>query len=244
MKSVRVTYTDKDGKECAVIVRKPTHTQLTEANLYAASIFNRARQTGVCLRGQIDDWLEEQNIWTKDDRKKMKELDEKLQKKITLLSTGKTEDGKNMKLSEARKLALDIRMDRWRLNIMQIQRREYDAYTVEGQTENARFDCLASLCILDEEGNRLFKSVDDYYDNGDEQYVIDAASKLANIMFGHEDWEKGLEENMFLRKHNLINDKGQLIGKNGELVDVDGNPIQAESIEQTIQEPTFEDDIH
>jgi hypothetical protein len=242
MKSIRVTYTDKDGKECAVLVRKPTHSQITEANLYAASIFNRARQTGVCLRNQIDDWLEEQKIWTKEDREKIKILEKELEKKLKLLELGKTEDGKNMKLSEARKLALDIRIDRWRFNILQLQKREYDQYTVEGQTENSRFDCLASLCLLDEEGNRLFKSIDDYYDAADEQHITEAASKLANMMFGHEDWEKKLPENLFLVKHKLVDDNGRLINKEGKFVDSEGNLITEEQA-SIIVEPQFEDDL-
>jgi hypothetical protein len=241
-KSIRIPY-QKDGKECAVIVKKPTHSQLTEANLYAAAIFNKARKTGVCLRSQIDDWLEEQNIWTKDDRQKIKELEESLNNKIERLSTGKNEDDTNMKLSEARKLAIDIRTDRWRLNLLALQRRSYDEYSVEGQTENARFDCLASLCILDEEGNRLFKSVDDYYDLSDEQYITQAASKLANMMFGTEDWEMKLPENEFLVKHKLVDDKLRLVNKDGKFVDSNGTILTEEQVKEEGQnEVQFEDD--
>jgi hypothetical protein len=241
-KSIRVTY-NQDGKELAVIVKRPTHTQLTEANLYAASIFNRARQTGVCLRSQIDDWLEEQKLWTKEDRVKVEKMEKELNKKVERLASGKDDDGKNMKLSEARKLALEIKWDRWRLNLLQIQRREYDQYTVEGQTENARFDCLASLCILDEEGNRLFKSVDDYYDSADEQHITDAASKLANMMFGHEEWEKKLPENQFLVKHKLVDDNGRLIDKQGRFIDSEGKLVTEEQANSTVVEPEFEDDL-
>lgn len=240
-KTLRVTYKDKDGKECAVLVKKPTHSQLTEANLYAASIFNKARQTGVCLRGQIDDWLEEQGIWTKETREKAIALEQSLSDKLTQLSTGKR-DGVKLKLSEARKLAVEIRLDRLKLNILQIQRREYDQYTVEGQTENARFDCLASLCIFDEEGNRLFKSVDEYYDVSEEDHINEAASKLANMMFGTEDWEKKLPENEFLFKHGLSDVNGRLINKEGKPVDIDGKVIE-EDTTQAVAEPEFENDI-
>lgn len=239
-KSIRVTYT-KDGKECAVFVKKPTHSQLTEANLYAAAVFNKARKTGVCLRSQIDDWLEEQGIWTKDDRAKIKELDASINEKLEILKTGKDKEGKNLKLSEARKIALDTKVERWQFNIFQLKRREYDQYSVEGQTENARFDCLASLCILDEEGNRLFKSVDDYYDSGEEPHINEAASKLANIMFGNDEWEKSLEENKFLAKHGLVNDDGRLINKDGKFVNFAGELVVEDEVKVEI-EPVFEDD--
>jgi hypothetical protein len=226
-----------------ILVKKPTHSQLTEANLYAASIFNRARKTGVCLRSQIDDWLEEQGIWTKEDRKNAIELEKKMNEKLELLNSGKNIDDSQMKLSEARKLAIDIRLDRWRLNILQIQRREYDQYTVEGQTENARFDCLASLCILDEEGNRLFKSVDDYYDSADETYINEAAAKLANMMFGTEDWEKKLPENEFLNKHNMVDENGRLINKDGQFIDSEGQVLTEEEVKKQDKEAEFIDDL-
>lgn len=239
--SNRINYV-KDGKDCVIIVKKPTHSQLTEANLHAAAIFNRARKTGVCLRTQIDDWLEEQSIWSKEDRKKVQELEKSIEEKIEKLKKGKDENGESMKLSEARKLALEIKMERWRYNIYQLQKRTYDQYTVEGQTENARFDYIASLCILDEEGKRLFKSVDDYYEMADESYINEAAGKLANIMFGNENYEKDLPENKFLLKHNLVNDKGELINKKGEKINFDGNVVtENEKVEEV--EPTFVDDL-
>lgn len=242
VKSIRIPY-QKDGKDYVVIVKKPAHSQLTEANLYAASVFNKARKSGICLRSQIDDWLEEQKIWTIDDRKNIKLLEEALRTKLAFLSSGKTKDGEKMKMSEARKLAVEIRIDRWKLNLLQIQRRNYDEYTVEGQTENARFDCIASLCLLDEEGNRLFQSVDDYYDSSDEPYIVEAASKLANMMFGTEDWEKKLEENIFLTKHNLVDDKGRLINKDGKLIDIDGKILEDTVENEKLNEPEFVDDL-
>jgi hypothetical protein len=166
-----------------------------------------------------------------------------MNEKLELLNSGKNIDDSQMKLSEARKLAIDIRLDRWRLNILQIQRREYDQYTVEGQTENARFDCLASLCILDEEGNRLFKSVDDYYDSADETYINEAAAKLANMMFGTEDWQKKLPENEFLNKHNMVDDNGRLINKDGQFIDSEGQVLTEEEVKKQDKEAEFIDDL-
>lgn len=241
MSTNRITYT-KDGKECVILVKKPTHSQLTEANLHAAAIFNRARKTGVCLRNQIDDWLEEQSVWSKEDRQKVKELEKSIEDKIEKLKNGKNKDGGSMKLSEARKLALEIKMERWRYNIYQLQKRTYDAYTVEGQTENARFDFIASLCILDEEGNRLFKNVDEYYELADEPYINEAAGKLANILFGNDSYEVNLPENKFLLKYKLINDKGELIDKNGNKVNFEGKTVE-EVEEKEDVEPEFVIDI-
>jgi len=241
MKSIRINYV-KDGKDCVILVKKPTHSQLTQANLHAAAIFNQARKTGVCLRGQIDDWLEEQAIWSKDDREKVKELENSISEKLDKLKKGKDENGEKMKLSEARKLALEIKMERWRYNIYQLQRRQYDQYTVEGQTENARFDYLASLCLLDEEGKKLFKSVDEYYDNADEPHIIDGASRLANLMFGNDDFEKSLPENVFLTKHGLLNDKLELVNKKGERVNFENKVItEQEKVEEV--EAEFENDL-
>lgn len=242
-KSISFEYKDADGKDKVIIIKKPGHLQLTDANLYAAGIFNKARQNGICVRSKIDDWLEEQGIWTKKDRETLVSLEDSINERLLSLESGKNSDGTKMKMSEARKLAIDVRVDRWKLNLLQMQRRAYDEYTVEGQTENARFDYLCSLCLLDEEGNRLFKSIDEYYESADEPHISQAASKLMNLMFGAEDWEKNLPENQFLTKYGLIDNNGRLVNKQGQFIDKDGNVITEEQATEVVGEPEFEDDI-
>ena len=67
-------------------------------------------------------------------------------------------------VTPTRELAIQIRNLRIKVNNLLSKLREHDSYTLEGQAENARFDSLVSTCCFDEDGNRVFTSVDDYYD--------------------------------------------------------------------------------
>jgi hypothetical protein len=238
----KVTYKDGDVEK-AIVIKKPNHTQLTEANMYSASIFNRARLAGAVLRGQLDDWLEDQKIWDKEHRDKIRKLEASINEKLKILNTGKNADGTKVKLTEARKIAaIEIPTERWTLNFLLAKRREYDTYTVEGQSENARFDHLASTCLYDEEGNRLFKNIDEYFEACERDEVSDAASRLANMIYGTDNWEKNLPENQFLKKFKMVDDNWNYINKEGKRVDAYGNPIE-EVKEVVEEEATFEDDL-
>lgn len=242
-KSCEVKYKNEEGKDCVIIVKKPNHTQLTEAQLHSAKIFNQARKSA-CLRSQIDDWLEDQGVWSKEHREEIKKLEQELVDKIESLATATNKDGSKMKLSEGRALAIEIRIDRFRLNLLQAQRRAYDEYTVEGQSENARFDYLCSLCLLDEDGNRLFKSIDEYHEGAEKYYISEAAAKLANLIFGTEDWEKNLPENQFLVKHNMVDSEGRLVNKDGKFIDRYGKVIDSpEVLIDEVKEPEFMNDL-
>ncbi len=250
MKTDRVTYKEND-KDVTIVVRVPNHTQLTDANLYSAAIFNKAMSAGACLRNQVDDLLEAKGVWTKEYRESIGKIEDELTEKLTCLETGKIEikgeDGevkeeKPLKLSEARSIALDARILRWKLNILGMQRRTYDEYTIEGQSENARFNYLCSVCMMDEEGNRLFKSVDDYHEHSEKTHIIEAAGKLANLIFGTEEFQRNLPENQFLIKHKLVDEVGHLVNKSGQRIDFDGNVIEEAKVEEAV-EPIFEDDL-
>lgn len=259
--AVRIETKDNEGIDKVVVVKKPTHAQLTDAQFYSASVFNKAKDAGVCLRTKLDEYLREQGLWGDKEQKQVEDLTKKLEKNIRLLRNGKYKDGKKLKLSEARKLAVDIRQDRLSLNFILAKRREHDAYTVEGQAENARFDYLVSACTYDEEGNRVFTDIEDYYEKQEEQYAIDAASKLAAISFNiEEDWTKKLPENEFLIKYKFvdenlryINKDGKFVNAEGELVDEFGRRITEDGrlldlsndpIDEIDGEAEFEDDVY
>ena len=252
-KSLIVTGKKSDGTDVTVVVKKPTHSQLTDANFHASSVFNKAKNAKMCLRANLEDYLESEGIWTDKHRKQLNELRDEIIFNLTCLQTGK-KDGVKMKLSEARTMAIDTRNLRWRLNILEISKRDYDAYTVEGQAENARFDYLVSICLFDEEGNPLFKDLDDYFEQAEEEYIVQAASKLANLVFGNEDFEKNLPEHQFLiknglldadlryvdKKGNYINAEGKPVNKDGKLIDSAGNLLTPEVVEEEV---TFDDDL-
>jgi hypothetical protein len=225
-KSYRIETTDNEGNAKVVIVRKPSYNQLTEAQLYSAYVFNKARAAGACLRSKLNDYLNNEGVWTKDNQSRAEAISDEISEKIKLLETGKTADGNKLKLSEGRELAIKLRRLRLEYAALLSKLHEYDAYTVEGQAENAKFDHLVSSCVFDEEGNRVFESVEDYYDKQSEQYAAEAAAKLAIISGNVDpDWEKQLPENKFLLKYKFIDNNLYYVDRQGRHVTVDGKLV-------------------
>lgn len=250
MKSVRIVSKDNDGNEKIIVVRKPNHTQLTEANLYSAKVFNKAKDAGACLRSKLNDFLIKEGVWSDENQKKLVTLNDEVAEKIKCLETGKTLEGKKLKLSEGKQLAIDIRNCRFSVNQLLTKLRTNDSYTIEGQAENGRFDMLVALCCFDEEGERIFSSIEDYYDKKEEEYAVDAASKVASIVYElNENWETELPENKFLIEYKFVDEKlryidrqGRFINIAGELVDEEGNPLVSETPKEQ-EKPEFENDV-
>jgi len=260
-KMVRLESKDNEGNTKVLFIKKPTHTELTEAQFYSSSIFNKAKNAGACLRSKLDEYLKKEGLWTDEDQNKVDELTFKVENNLKILKTGKHITGEKVKLSEARQLAIETRRDRWRLNLLLGKKREHDAYTVEGQAENARFDYLVSMCVFDEDDNRFYSSIDDYYDKQEELYSVEAATKLASMSFNLEDnWEKKLPENEFLLKYKFVDENLRYVDKDGKFVNADGHHVNEDGalinsdgklvdkdgkvIEDEVIEAEFLDDVY
>lgn len=257
-KIAKVVSKDNDGNEKVVIVKKPNHKQLNDAHMYSSKIFNQAKNAGACLRDKLDEFMREQGIWTKGDDDKLNEIITSFNDNLEIVNTGKNKDGSKVKLSEARKAAIEVRRNRLAMNLILAKKREHDAYTIEGQAENAKFDYLVSVCVVDENDKLIFSNLDDYYEKQEEPYAIEAATKLSNLTYNLDpDWEKKLPENEFLLKYKLVDDKlryytnkdgkrvnveNELIDELGRKVDENGKLIDIEEKQEHV-EPEFENDL-
>jgi hypothetical protein len=220
MKRIKINSKDSDGKVKVVYVTRPTKDESTEAQLAANTVFKEAITNGALVRKVLEGELERQGIWSDDKQKELDELNKQVREKLVTLKKG------GIKKSEGRKLAVDVRLDRAKIRRLLAERNEYDEYTAESQAENAKFDTLLSLCIKDEEGKYVFKDIDDYRDNGDQPFAIEAATKLASILYGlDEDWEANLPENRFLKLFEYVDDDLRLVDEEGKYVSVDGKHI-------------------
>lgn len=235
-------------------IRKPNYKQLTEAQLYSSKIFNDAVKSGCALRANLEDELKRRGVWSDDKSKELLEVTQKINDITKNLSKGNK--GLYKKISEARKAAISVRQLRVQQLDLLTQMRKLDAYTAEGQAEQARFDCLVSLCVYDEEGNKVFNNVDDYLDKAGEEWARECAKKFSEILYGNED--TSLPEEKFLEKNKLVDESGRLINKEGKLVDEefrlinqdgylvnsegDRVDINGETIEENFTD--FEDDIN
>lgn len=218
---------DKNGKEVVVYVKKPNYRQLQDAQFHANKAFNIARKSGAVLRDDLTEWLKEEGYWSESKQKKLEELGKFIDDGEKILYDKKKTKVK--KLSEAEQLAKEMFKKRLEYFRLVGEFNKFDEFTLEGQTENAKFDYLVSVCVYDEEGEKVFESVEDYLDRADEDFASRAASKLHLLMSNiKEDWTQNLPENKFLKKYGFLDEEGRFIDKDGNYVDEQGNRIDDE----------------
>lgn len=226
-KNVKVIGKDSVGKDVTCFVRKPNSKDFREAKLYSNADVAKVINSGsFLLRSQVKDKLRENGLWGDVQEKKLLELAGKIRE-----SEGKLTKG-GLKKSEGRAIALEIADYRDEQMNLLYKLNALDDTTVEAMSENNEFDYLVSVCSLDEKGERLFKSVDDYKENGGEEpYFFSLAGELQNLVYGmrkSEDIMMERTEYKFLKQFGFINDKMQLVDKDNNLVNRDGKKVDAE----------------
>lgn len=229
---MKVTVTGKNlaGDEVTVYVKPPTSKILGESKIKEAIAFGTALKEGVVLRAVLNSYLKTQGLWSDDSQKRVNEIRKELGEGEAQLARGaKTKDGNILTKQDAYKLAMRMRELRTEYFLITSVLTDYDKMTAEGSAENVGFEYLCYKCILNDEGNPLFNSVDEYKEKADEPYVEQAASELAKITNNFDkDWFKKLPEIKFLIKYKfmnedarLINSEGKFITESGELIDQD-----------------------
>jgi hypothetical protein len=220
---IKIESKDKEGNLVTVYVVRPTQQDNAQAQIVASKVFKDAVTNGALIRKALEEVLINQGIWSQDKQAKTDKIDEEIRQKLIKLKAG------GIKISEARDLAVEVRIARLNKSLLLSERNAHDEFTAEAQSENAKFDYLCSVCIKDENGKSIFKNIDEYKEKSSEPYVLNAASKLASLTYGlEENWEENLPENRFLKKFNfvdeelrLINNEGKYVTKDGKLIDND-----------------------
>lgn len=223
MASTKIVGKDSDGNEKTVYVKKPTARETSDAKVYSNRLAARmlspdsSGQVTVILRSQIIDRLKLMGVWSQEQEDSLKKISTEIFRKERLLACG-GKDG--VTKTQARDTALNVRKLRLDQSELLSKSRELDGVTLESQTEQASFDYLMSRCVLDEEGNSIFSSVEEYKEASSQPYLYDSALALAKSIFGSdEDAMKKLPENAFLIKYGFADDKCRLIDKSGHLID-------------------------
>lgn len=213
--------TTADGKEITVFVKKPGPNQLKMAQLESNRTFAESIKKGCLLKAKTEQTLREQGLWGDEQKNKLKDLSRRIEENELKLKKG------GIKLwGEARAIALQMLDDRYEQMQLLSVLNSLDKFTAEGQATDARFDYLCSACILDEYGEPIFKSLEDYQTRANEDIAIKAATELSSQLFGHDpEWESKLSENEFLKSHNMVDDNFRLINKDKHFVDRDGRKI-------------------
>lgn len=214
-------------------VGKPGYKEESEAKLEQTKAFNKALTNGACLSTQLTKVLKRNNIWDEKDQEEVDELQEKIRDNLSKLEEG------GFEIMEARKVALEtMRMRLEYLSKLAVLR-EHRSFTAEGQADDAYFDSLVSSCCFDEEGNRVFKSYEDYLSKAKEDYARKLAEKLSSMLYGTGDYMSDLPENKFLKEFGFMDDEYKLVDEEGNEVDDNYKPIKEEEPKEKKERKPF-----
>jgi hypothetical protein len=226
-KKVEVKVGEGDeAQTISITVKKPGNQLLSRAQRIAAKAWNECVNDGIMTKKELQKYMEKHDIWNKEKEKKendkVKQITE-YEKKL-YLKDGKA---KKMKLSEARDIAIKMRIARAELRDLIAERLGMESNTAEALSDNTRFDFLVANCTFDENGqNKVYNSLDDYLEKSDDDVAFAAATALAELMYSiDKDVEANLPENRFLSKFKYVNDDLSLVDKEGHRVDSKGRRV-------------------
>lgn len=254
-KKIEVKAKNKAGEDVVVYVVSPDDKAHREAAKVSNRVFSDAIKNNAVLRKRLDDYMKEQGVWSDEQQKELEVVQNRIQNNIKKLS----DKNSKLTLDQGKDLAVEIRKDRVIQNRMLSVRSGLDEYTAEGQSENAKFDSLVVSCVLDENGEKIFSSIEDYKERGDEPFAIEAASKLSSMVYGLDSsWEQKLPENKFLKQFGFVDEElrlvdekgryvttdGKLINKDGRYIDEEGNFVNADGDKVDEDGFTFVDFSH
>jgi hypothetical protein len=222
MINVKKTFNGKiEDKEVELAVKSPDRGIAQEAQLHFGKIFAQSLKAGAILKTRLEDYMKEQGVWNDEKQKMLDKCNRDISDGALKLQKG------GIKLSEAKKIALDIRNARNRRLDVLSERMVLEANTAEGQATNSRFNFIVSKCLVyNDNGNTVFKDFDEFLEHINDSYVVKACELLSNILYDlDENFDKDLPENKFLREWKFIDDKLRFINKDGHLTDEEGRLI-------------------
>ena len=209
---------DLNGDTVKFTVKTPGAEEIKKSQIVYNKAFKQALDDGALLRQKLTAYMREQKLWNDDKQEQYDKLLETINDMEESLQKG------GIRLTTAKEIAIDLRDKREEFRGLIAERNSLDAASAEGQADNARFEELVRLCTLNpENGQRYFANEADYNASANQPWVVVAAEKLGNAMYGLDpNYEKNLEENKFLKEFKFVNDELRFINEDGHTVDSDG----------------------
>ena len=222
-----VDVTVKDGeadKVVKLVIKRPTNALLSQAQRVSAKIWTDCVRDGIMTKKELEKFMKEQGIWNDEKDTEQKKITEE----INRLERELYVSGKNGKLraTEGKNIAIEMRKKRIELRELIAERMGLEQNTAESISDNARFDFLVANCTYYENGQKVYKDMDEYTANSDGEIAFSAATALAQMMYSvDKDFESKLPENKFLKMFKFVNDDLALVNDKGERVDTEGRKI-------------------
>jgi len=209
---------DLDGNVVKFSIKTPGAEEIKKSQVVYNKAFKQALDDGALLRQKLTEYMREQNLWDDNKQKQYDDLIEQISEMEESLQKG------GIRLSLAKEIALDLRKKRDKFRTLIAERNALDAASAEGQADNARFEELVRLCTMKPETNaRWFSDQKDYDASANQPWVVTAAEKLGNAMYGLDpNYEKNLEENKFLQEFKYVDNELRFINEDGHTVDSEG----------------------
>ncbi len=218
-----------DGKDVEIYVTRPTNAIAREAEIYRITKFNELLAQGLKTKRQCNDQMRELGEWTSQDESAELRLTTELLKKEKELYRG---NGKRKpKLSEGKKIAIEIRVIRSQLRDLSTRKIAAEASSAESMADDAKFDFLVANCTFyKSNGKKVYNTFEDYNQKSADELAFTAAGALAQLLYNiTDDFEQQLPENQFLVKFGLVNEELSLINpQTGDTVDLEGRKVDSE----------------
>ena len=207
---------DRNGNPVTVLVRQPSPKEYRDSQVAYNKAFREALDSGALLRHKLTDYMKEQGLWDDEKQKQNDKYIDEISDREEHLRAG------GIPLSEAKEIAMGMRALREDFRILLAERNMLDGNSAEGQADNARFNALVCLCILDSNTkNPYFVDQKAYDSQADQPWVIEAASELANMLYGLDpNYDNNLQENKFLKEFKFMNNDLKFINSDGHTVDI------------------------
>lgn len=224
--TVKVFNDDGSTKDINIYVVRPSNNTIKNADRYRAKTWNQCISDGILTKKELATILEKRGIWNDEKSSQENKIINQIQELEKKLYLGVGVDGKKARLSEGKDWAIAMRKLRAQLRELISEKIALEENTAESLSDNAKFDYFVADCTFYENGQKVYKDVDDYNTKSADEIAFAAASALGEILYQLDTkFEENLPENKWLKKFNLVNEDLSLVNSEGDLVDTNGRKI-------------------
>lgn len=224
-KRVEVKVNDNGTEKVVnIVVRKPNNAVISKAQMVSAKVWTECARDNIMTKKELEQFMKDHDIWNEEKDSKQKKITEEINSLERQLYLG--DKRKRLSKSEGKRIAIEMRRKRAELRDLIAERMSFEQNTAEAIADNARFDFLVASCTYNENGERVYKDLDDYTEKADSEIAFAAATALAQMMYSvDKDFEARLPENKFLKMFNFVNEDLTLVNDEGKMVDAEGRTI-------------------